>query len=702
MESRWSDEKAAQFIDQYGKKWGEDLAIGLYVASLIGAEDKLVLHGGGNSSVKSIHINLLGEKLPAIFVKASGYNMASIAPNGYTELNLDYLKKLNALSELSDEDMVNEFRTHLLNAHSATPSIETLVHVFVPHKFVDHTHPDAILALTNQLEGERLLREALGENISVLQYYPPGFKLAKAVAAELGKNPAIRAMVLMRHGLLTWGDTARESYGITIELAVKAEKYIEQRRRNPLIANVATSLPLAEKRMTAIAPIVRGLLAIPGGDPDRPWIRFILQPLINRDILNFVDSARGREIALTPPLTSDHLIRTKPLYLWIDDPQFDDLNELRKQFSTAIKEYAASYDAYIAKHAKDMPEGVARMDSMPRVILVPGLGALCAGKDAAASNIIRDIAAHTLDAKAQIAAMGIYHGMDERDLFDMEYRILQHTKLQEDKSLPLARQVALITGAAGAIGSGIAQELLEQGCHVAVTDLEGAPLRGLVEELKSAFGSRVIGVPLDVTNPESVAQGFGAVIRIWGGIDIVVLNAGIAHVSPISEMDLDSFRKLEKINVDGTLILLSECARFFKLQGTGGDIVMVSTKNVFAPGARFGAYSATKAAGHQLARIASQEFAELDVRVNMVAPDAVFSHGTRKSGLWSEIGPERMSARGLSPEGLEEYYRNRNLLKARITARHVAKAVLFFATRQTPTTGATIPVDGGLPDATPR
>jgi NAD(P)-dependent dehydrogenase (short-subunit alcohol dehydrogenase family) len=298
--------------------------------------------------------------------------------------------------------------------------------------------------------------------------------------------------------------------------------------------------------------------------------------------------------------------------------------------------------------------------------------------------------------------MGSYCGMNEKDLFDMEYRSLQHTKLQGDKLLPLARQVALITGAAGAIGSGIAEELLEQGCHVAITDLEGNSLTRLVEELKLTFGPRVLGVPLDITEPRSVAEGFGAVIRAWGGIDLIILNAGMAHVSSLSEMSLESFRKLEKINVEGMLLMLSEAARLFRLQGTGGDIVVVSTKNVFAPGARFGAYSATKAAGHQLARIASQEFAELDVRVNMVAPDAVFSHGERKSGLWEAIGPERMSARGLNPEGLEEYYRNRNLLKARITARHVGKAVLFFASRQTPTTGATIPVDGGLPDATPR
>jgi len=220
--------------------------------------------------------------------------------------------------------------------------------------------------------------------------------------------------------------------------------------------------------------------------------------------------------------------------------------------------------------------------------------------------------------------------------------------------------------------------------------------------LRATFGDRVLGVPLDVTDQNSVATAFRAVIEAWGGVDLIVANAGVAMVSSLAEMSLDSFRKLERVNVEGTLLVIAEAARHFRVQGTGGDIVLVSTKNVFAPGAKFGAYSATKAAAHQLARIASLELAEIGVRVNMVSPDAVFSHGGRKSGLWAEVGPDRMRARGLDEKGLEEYYRQRNLLKAKVTAEHVAKAVLFFATRQTPTTGATLPVDGGLPDATPR
>jgi NAD(P)-dependent dehydrogenase (short-subunit alcohol dehydrogenase family) len=283
----------------------------------------------------------------------------------------------------------------------------------------------------------------------------------------------------------------------------------------------------------------------------------------------------------------------------------------------------------------------------------------------------------------------------------MEYHTLQHAKLHAANQ-PLAGHVGLITGAAGAIGSGIARGLLEQGCHVAVTDLPGAALDGLASELTEEFGSRVLAAPLDVTDPVSVAAGFHAIIRAWGGIDLVIVNAGVALVAPLASLDIEAFRRLERVNVEGTLLILAEAARHFALARSGGDVVLVSTKNVFAPGARFGAYSATKAAAHQLSRIASLELAELDVRVNMVAPDAVFSEGNRRSGLWATVGPDRMKARGLDEAGLEEYYRTRNLLKTRVTARHVANAVLFFATRQTPTSGATIPVDGGLPDATPR
>ncbi len=266
----------------------------------------------------------------------------------------------------------------------------------------------------------------------------------------------------------------------------------------------------------------------------------------------------------------------------------------------------------------------------------------------------------------------------------------------------LVGRVALVTGAAGAIGYGICKGLLERGCHVAITDLPGEKFERFVAEFQKLDSDRVVGIPMDVTDAKSIADAFAKTSTTWGGVDIVVINAGIATTGALSELDLAMFQKLERVNVEGTLLVLAEAGRHFARQKIGGDVILISTKNVFAPGAGFGAYSATKAAAHQLARIASLEFAPFGVRVNMVAPDAVFSGGSHKSGLWAEVGPGRMKARGLDEKGLEEFYRNRNLLKMKVTAEHVANAVLFFATRQTPTTGACIPVDGGLPDATPR
>jgi len=702
MENRWSEDKAAQFIKDCKVNREPDIAIRLYASSLIGAEENLVLHGGGNASVKTVYTDLFGSKIEAIYVKASGYNMSCMNPDSYTGLNLAYLKRLRTLSSLTDEEMTNEFRTHFLNSNAAAPSIETLLHAFIPGKFVDHTHPDAILAITNQVDGEKRIQDTLGDDVTIVQYFPSGFQLAKAVADTLDTAPPKNAVILMKHGLATWGETARDSYEATVNLVSRAERYIRQCTSTFSIPRSATTVSIAEERFERTAPVIRGALAQPTGNPDTPWATCIIQPVIDSGILDLMDSGKGREIATSGPLTSDHLIRTKASYLWIDDPDFDDPDRFRLQLSEAIQGYTDEYDSYVDRHTDRMPESVTRLDSYPRVLLLPGLGAICAGKDVLSSSVIRDITAHTLEVKKQIAAMGSYSGLDEKDLFDMEYKTLQHSKLKKDSSPPLERKAALITGAAGAIGSGIAEELLEQGCHVLLSDLDASALTELVESFKDRYGPRVSGVPLDIRDKNSVTEGFRAAIRAWGGLDIVILNAGLAHVSSLEEMKTEEFRKLESVNIEGILNMLSECARFFKLQGTGGDIVLISTKNVFAPGARFGAYSATKAAAHQLARIASQEFAELDVRVNMVSPDAVFSHGSRKSGLWSKIGPDRMAARGLSAEGLEEYYRNRNLLKARITARHVAKAVLFFVTRQTPTTGATIPVDGGLPDATPR
>jgi len=382
-------------------------------------------------------------------------------------------------------------------------------------------------------------------------------------------------------------------------------------------------------KLAQIAPMIRGLLAEPSGDEDRPHRRVILHSLRGPDATDFASSAdKAGSIPWPAPLEKGDL---PPLQ--VAPPPAE---RTREDLVAAVGEYQSAHGR------------------KPKVVCLPGAGVLYAAE------------------------------------------------APTDAALPLHNQVALVTGAAGAIGLGICRGLLNAGACVAAGDLPGERLERFVGSFGAAAGQSIVAVPMDVTDEAAVAAAFETVAARWGGVDIVVVNAGIALVSRLMELDLEAFRRVERVNVEGALLTLAAAGRHLKAQGTGGDIVIISTKNVPCPGAGFGAYSSTKAACHQLGRIASLEMAEFGVRVNMVAPDAVFGAGPFKSGLWATVGPDRMRARGLDEAGLEEYYRSRNLLKARVTAEHVANAVLFFVTRQTPTTGATIPVDGGLPDATPR
>jgi rhamnose utilization protein RhaD (predicted bifunctional aldolase and dehydrogenase)/NAD(P)-dependent dehydrogenase (short-subunit alcohol dehydrogenase family) len=704
MNNAWIDAEANRFIETHGPEWGNEIALLTYATRLVGSEPDLTLHGGGNTSIRGRVKTLAGDDVAALFVKASGVALETITPLGFVCLDHAYLKKLRAVSSLTDEIMAGEFSMHRLKPGDALPSIETLMHAFLDKAGIVHTHPTAILTLTNRAGGEETIAAALGNDVGVVPYADAGLALGRAVADELDRRTGLRAIVVRHHGLITWGTGPKQAYDNTIEIVNRAEKYIRESRRQLFPRNRATPLEVARNRYTKIAPLLRGLLSPPSGDPDNPHEKMVLVPLISRDALDILDSPRAKDLACTAPLTPDYLVRTKAHPLFIEKPDYDDMDLLRLQLSREIASFGTRHDAYIKRQSPRLPGfNASGHDLLPRVVLLPGLGAVCAGPDAGMARIARDITEQALLVKRAICETdGTYLGLTEEHLFDMEFRPFQRAKVAGIDPKPLRGSVAMVTGAAGAIGSGICDELLRQGCHVAVTDLAGENLDSMALTLKKIHGEQVLGVPLDVTDGASVSAAFEKTIEAYGGIDIVVINAGLAHVSPLTEMDPDAFRKLERVNIEGTLLMLAQTGKLFRLQNTAGDIVLVSTKNVFAPGAKFGAYSATKAAAHQLCRIASLEFADMGVRVNMVSPDAVFSHGEKRSGLWSQVGPDRMKARGLDEKGLEEYYQERNLLKARITAEHVARAVVFFVTHQTPTTGATIPVDGGLPDATPR
>jgi rhamnulose-1-phosphate aldolase/alcohol dehydrogenase len=696
MQSRWEDSEAREFVRRHADV-GEDLALRVYTSQLIGADPDLVLHGGGNTSVKSRARDLYGEEIDVLHIKGSGCDLASIEPAGLPAVRLNDLVQLRALAALSDEMMVAELRRALLDPAAPNPSVETLLHAFLPHCFIDHSHADAILALTNQPDGEARAKALYGDRVAWVPYVMPGFELACFAAEIYDKSTEVEGLVLEKHGLFSFGETARLSYERHISLVEDAERHILERTegRRPLNARPV----VATRDATEIAPIVRGALAEPTGDPDRPLKRFVLEHRSNDDIVHFAAAEMGRHLSEAGPTTPDHVIRTKGPYLFVDRPPYGDLGALADRLHAEVAAYRDNYKAYFARNVAT--KGVSRtmLDPTPRVLVLPGIGIFAVGETRKAARIAADIAEHTIKTKIWAASIGHYQGLPEADLFDMEYWSLEQAKLGVQAPAPLEGQVAFITGAAGAIGEGVAQVLAEAGANLVLVDVDEERLAAVAERLD------IDSVELhrcDVSDEVDLEESFAFAAKKFGGVDLIVANAGVARTGALEDLELDEFRATIDVNLQGTFLTLREGLRQLRLQGTGGNVVVVSSKNVFAPGAEFGAYSASKAGAHQLGKIAALEAAEYGVRVNMINADAVFGEANNPSGLWREVGPGRARARGLEPDELPEYYRQRNLLKTRISARHVGNAVLFFAAQRTPTTGAALPVDGGLPDAFPR
>jgi rhamnulose-1-phosphate aldolase/alcohol dehydrogenase len=695
MESRWSDIAAKECVESFPDV-DEALALRVYSSRLIGAEPELVLHGGGNTSHKARATDLFGDTVDVLHIKGSGWDLATIAPAGLPAVALAPLLRLRTLDALSDEMMMAELRRALLDPAAPNPSVETLLHAFLPHRVIDHSHADAILALTNQADGRERVRALYGDRVAWVPYVMPGLALAKRAAEIFEKSPGVEGLVLEKHGLFTFGDDARQSYERHVQIVAEARAHIDDAMQGRRMLDARPVIAMREPH--EVAPVLRGALAEPLSSEDRPFRHFVLEHRVSDEILHFAAAGpRTARLCEAPPITPDHVIRTKGAYLFVEHPPYGDLAALREALRGAVESYRASYRAYFERNARG--RALVALDPTPRVVVLPGVGLFAVGETQRAARIAADIAEHTVRTKIWAETIGEYRGLDEADLFDMEYWSLEQAKLGRAAAPPLLGRVALITGAGGAIGAGIARVFAAAGAHVVLVDIDGDALERTCSALGSAPATAVVA---DVSDDDAMEVAFAAGAAAYGGVDIVVANAGVACAGALEALHLEDFDRAVNVNLRGTFVTLREGLRHFRLQGIGGDIVVLSTKNVFAPGAEFGAYSASKAGAHQLGRIAALEGAALGVRVNMINADAVFGSAAHPSGLWRDVGPARAQARGLEVDALPEFYRSRNLLKAQVTAEHVGRAALFFVTRQTPTTGAALPVDGGLPEAFPR
>ena len=686
MESRWNEAEA---------QGRSDLDLTIYASRLIGAEESLVLWGGGNTSVKVKGLDFRGREADVMWIKGSGSDLKSIEAKHFAGVVLaDVRPLLQREKEMDDEEMVGYLASCLTDPKAPRPSIETLLHGFLPAKFIVHTHADLVQALTNNERGEAAVKDEFGEEAVVVPYQRPGFKLSRMVFDAVLEKPNARFLVLRKHGLITWGETAREAYERTIEAITRVEAYIAKagKEKDPVAERACEPLATEAREATyaAVAPQLRGLLS----KGKRVVLRFDDSP----DILDFVCCRDAKRLSQVGPATPDHVLSTRVWPAFIDWRPHEDAAALDARLKEGVDLWLARDELYFKTHSDGK---LARLEAYPRVILIPGLGMVTAGPDARRTRVIADIYHHTISVVRQASRLGAYVSLTEAEAFGVDYWPLELYKLTlQPPEKEFSRRIVMVTGAGSGIGRVAAARFADAGAHVIVTDVVKAAADQVAQEIAKKHPDRALSIELDVTSEASVKEAFDVALFALGGIDVVFSNAGIALSSPIESMPLDDWQRSHAVNTTGHFLVGQAALRIFRRQGLGGSIVLNASKNVTAPGKDFGAYSASKAAAAQLCRILAIEGAEVGVRANMVNPDAVFQ-GT---GLWSsEIRENRAKAQGIDVDKIEEYYKNRSLLKLPVLPEDVAEAVLFLASdRAAKTTGAMLPVDSGVVGAFPR
>ncbi len=683
MENRWSDTEARAYVKRYGERGvGEDLALRVYTSRLIGQDPRLVLHGGGNTSVKTRMPDDTGTETAVLCVKGSGWDLGDIEPEGLPAVRLEPRLELRRRESLSDEEMVNAQRTRLLDASAPNPSVETLLHAFLPHKYIDHSHAEAILSLVDQPEAEALCRELYGERFGIVPYVMPGFALAKLAAEVYESKPEVEGLLLLRHGLFSFGETARESYERHVAAVEAAEARVREAGAAGIEPPARAEAIEPSQSLVRLLPVLRGRLCDEGR-------RYVLHVRSSPALRSFVADPRLAELSQRGVATPDHVIRTKRVPLLLDDPGTLDDEALRAQIAERIAAFRSDYRAYVARQSERVARSIQALDPDPRVVLVPGVGLICAGPSAKAARVAADIYERTVTVIRGAEALGRYEVLGEDDLFDMEYWSLEQAKLGKAKPPPLAGRVVLVTGAASGIGAATARRFAAAGAHLWLIDRESGP----VEALADSLGSAACGHDcLDVGDEAAVRASVERAVTRFGGLDGCVSNAGTAPQGEMAELGTEVLEQSLRINLLAHQFVASALVRVMKQQGSGGFLLFNASKAAFNPGPGFGPYAVAKAALVALMRQYALEGGAHGIRSNAVNADRV------RTGLFPEqMVRERAAARGLEPDA---YFRS-NLLGREVTADDVAEAFLSLALAES-TTGSVATVDGGNLAAAPR